>query len=467
MANCGLSCYDADLCLGQPLNATMKKLRQKTRPAAKAPRLRAPTRSELQDKLKEVTHELSEVTCHRAAISEVLRAIASSPHDLQPIFDTILDSATRLCQAEVGSLRLREQADLRLVAVKGNLPWSPPDLVEHSSYLGQFAASRSPVHIPDQAAHELYRRGDPYLLTTVNVGGFRTVLFVPMVKDEKVIGALIVGRARVQPFTDKQIELVTDFAAQATIALQFTRREREYRQVQNELAHANRLATMGQLTASIAHELKQPLGAAVTAGSASLRWLMRNPPEIDEAKRSVEQVIKDVMRASDVIDRIHSLVKKHAPQMEKLDINGAILEVVGLIQSEVVKNGVTARMELAESLPHIQGDRVQLQQVILNLMINSIQAMSDLAGGHRELHVSTELIKSEDIRVAVRDTGPGFSEENLQRLFVPFYTTKPNGMGMGLSICRSIIEEDHGGRLLATNHDDPRGALFQFTIPAT
>ena len=158
----------------------------------------------------ELQDELTEVTRHRAAISEVLRAIASSPHDLQPIFDTILDSARRLCQAEVGSLRLSEQAGFRLVAIKHNLPWSPPELLEHSSYIGQFAASRSPVHIPDQAAHELYRRGDPYLLTTVDVGGYRTGLFVPMVKDEKVIGVLIVGRTRVQPFTDKQIELVTD-----------------------------------------------------------------------------------------------------------------------------------------------------------------------------------------------------------------------------------------------------------------
>ncbi len=203
----------------------------------------------------------------------------------------------------------------------------------------------------------------------------------------------------------------------------------------------------------------------MTNGYAGLRWLTRRPPEIEQARRSVEQMINDVGRASDVIDRIHSLVKGHAPRMEKLDINGAILEVVGLIQSEVVKNGITARMELAESLPHIQGDRVQLQQVILNLMINSIQAMSDLAGGERELHVTTELIASEGVRLAVRDSGPGLSAENLQRLFAPFYTTKPNGMGMGLSICRSIIE-NHGGRLWASQID-PQGALFQFTIPVT
>jgi signal transduction histidine kinase len=436
----------------------MKQRRPKQKAGRDRPRLPASARSELQD-------ELTEVTRHRAAISEVLRTIASSPHDLQPIFYTILDSASRLCQAEVGSLRLSERAGLRLVAVKGNLSGLPPELLEHSSFIGQFAASRSPVHIPDLAAHELYRQSEPYLLTTVDVWGFRTALFVPMVKDEEVIGVLNVSRTCVQPFTDKQIELVTDFAAQAAIALQITRREREYRLVQNELAHANRLATMGQLAASIAHELKQPLSAAVTGGYASSNWLMRNPPAIDEAKRSVEQVVKDIMRASDVIDRIHSFVKKHATRMEKLDINGAILEVADLIQSELVKHGVTAGMALAESLPHIQGDRVQLQQVILNLMINSIQAMRDLAGGERGLHVTTELIASEAVRVAVRDSGPGFSEENLQRLFAPFYTTKPDGMGMGLSICRSIIE-GHGGRLWASRID-PQGALFQFTIPVT
>ena len=176
-------------------------------------------------------------------------------------------------------------------------------------------------------------------------------------------------------------------------------------------------------------------------------------------------MIKDVNRASDVIDRIHRLIKKDTLRMEKLDINGAILEVISLIHSEVIKNGVTVGTELAETLPRIQGDRVQLQQVILNLLINAIQAMGDLAEDKRELHISTALIESEGVRVAVRDTGPGLRPQDLERLFVPFYTTKPHGMGMGLSICRSIIE-DHGGRLWATHHE-PRGAQFQFTIPAT
>jgi signal transduction histidine kinase len=222
---------------------------------------------------------------------------------------------------------------------------------------------------------------------------------------------------------------------------------------------------MGQLTASIAHELRQPLGAVLNDGKASLNWLTRHPPEVKEAKLCLEEVIKDVNRASDVIDRIHRLVKKDTLRLEKLDINDAILEVISLIRSEVIKNGVTVGTELAETLPRIQGDRVQLQQVILNLLINAIQAMGDLAEGQRELHVSTALIQPEGVRVAVRDTGPGLRPEDLDRLFVPFHTTKPNGMGMGLSICRSIIE-DHGGRLWASHHE-PRGALFQFTIPAT
>jgi C4-dicarboxylate-specific signal transduction histidine kinase len=325
------------------------------------------------------------------------------------------------------------------------------------------ATSRLPIHIPDFRALEGDLRDD-YWIKLVNAG-VRTGLVVPLLKDNEIVGIITLSRKQVQPFTDKQISLFRDFAAEATIALESTRRERQYREMQSELAHANRVLTMGQLSASIAHELKQPLSAAMIGGDAGLRWLTRHPPDIERAKQTVEQMVEDVNRASVIIGRIHSLLKKEPPRMEKLDINGAILEVISLIHSEVVKNGVTVRTELAESLPSILGDRVQLQQVILNISINAIQAMGDFTGGNRELHVSTELTEPESVRVAVQDTGPGLSAENLEQLFRPFYTTKPNGMGMGLSICRSIIE-DHGGRLWATRHD-PHGALFQFTIPVT
>jgi C4-dicarboxylate-specific signal transduction histidine kinase len=437
----------------------MKQPRQNQKTRRKRPRLSRSAHSKLQD-------ELTEVTRHRAAISEVLRAIANSPHDLQPILDTIIDSARRLCQAEAGTLRLSEQAGLRLVALKGNMPWSPPELLEHNSYIGQLAASLSPVHIPDQAAHELYRRGDPYLLTSVK-GGVRTALFVPMVKDEQVIGVLIVGRMYVQPFTDKQIELVTDFAAQATIALESTRRERQYREAQTALAHANRIATIGQITASIAHELNQPLAALALQGGTALRWLAREPPApgIDEARSSVEHMIKDADRATHIIGGLRDLTKKNAPRAEVVDLNEAIAEVIALTSSEAVESGVLVSTRLAPELPRVHGDRVQLQQVMLNLIINAIQAMSSIGEGARKLQISINAAPSEGgVCIEVRDTGPGLRPESLPRIFEPFYTTKPDGMGMGLSICRSIIEA-HGGRLWATSCE--RGALFRFTIPAT
>jgi C4-dicarboxylate-specific signal transduction histidine kinase len=291
------------------------------------------------------------------------------------------------------------------------------------------------------------------------------MLIVPMLMSkDTVIGAITVSKTRVQPFTEKEIDMVADFAAQATIALETTRRERQYRDVQMHLAHANRVATIGQLSASIAHELKQPLSAVVSNGGATLRWLARNQPEIEEAKQAVERIIKDANRASEVLSRIHRLVKKESLRTDTLDVNDAILEIIPLIHSEAVKNGVSIQRQLTDHLPNIQGDRIQLQQVILNLMVNAIQAMSGLTEGIRELHIGTESAEEEGVRIGVRDTGPGLSAENLQRLFEPFYTTKPNGMGMGLSICRSIIE-DHGGRLWATGLH-PHGALFQFTIPA-
>jgi C4-dicarboxylate-specific signal transduction histidine kinase len=326
------------------------------------------------------------------------------------------------------------------------------------------AARKSPLHIPDLAVERDYLK-IPAVADLVKLGRIRTMLIVPMLMSKAtVIGAITVSKTRVQPFTEKEIEMVADFAAQATIALETTRRERQYREVQMHLAHANRVATIGQLSASIAHELKQPLSAVVTNGGATLRWLARNQPEIEEAKQAVKRIIKDANRASEVLSRIHRLVKKERLRTDTLNVNDAILEVIPLIHSEAVKNGVTVQRQLTDRLPSIQGDRIQLQQVILNLMVNAIQAMSGLTEGIRELHIGTESAEEEGVRIGVRDTGPGLSAENLQRLFEPFYTTKPNGMGMGLSICRSIIE-DHGGRLWATGLQ-PHGALFQFTIPA-
>jgi PAS domain S-box-containing protein len=236
-------------------------------------------------------------------------------------------------------------------------------------------------------------------------------------------------------------------------------------QMQSDFAHMNRVATMGQLTASITHEVKQPITATAAAAEAALHWLDRQPPNLEEARQMLADIVKDSHRAGDVIDRMRDLIKKAPPRKDRVEINRAIREVIELTYSEAVKNGVSVQTQFAESLPLIQGDRVQLQQVMLNLIINAIQAMSGLAAGVRELRITTENTESGGVRLAVRDSGPGLSSENFQRLFEPFYTTKPEGMGMGLSICRSIIEA-HGGRLWAIPCE-PQGTLFQFTIPAT
>jgi signal transduction histidine kinase len=467
IANCGLALQ----CLKRGGGVTggkkaMKRGAKKAKTGREASTARRGilSRSELQWQVTELAEQ-------RAAISEVLRAIASSPHDLQPIFDTILANATRLCRAHLGALLLFEDNDFHVVARRAPkhaspdaLPLGRPLGVRPGTPLSQLAEKRSPIHTADLAEDQSYLDRDHGVVIVVEALGARTSLLVPMLKEDELIGAVTVLRTQVQPFTERQIELIADFAAQATIALESTRREREYRKAHMELAHATRVATLGQLSASITHELKQPLAAIATGANASLRWLARQPPEIEEAELAVEDIIKDANRASDVIGRLHNLIAKNPARKELLDINAAILEVTALTHGEAIKNRVTVNTQLAHRLPRIEGDRVQLQQVMLNLILNAIQAMSELRNGIRELHISTENVQSEGVCAAVRDSGPGLSPEHLGRLFEPFYTTKPNGMGMGLSICRSIIEA-HGGRLWATGHAS-QGALFRFTVPA-
>jgi C4-dicarboxylate-specific signal transduction histidine kinase len=302
------------------------------------------------------------------------------------------------------------------------------------------------------------------LWVTAAKARYRTALFLPLLKDNEIVGVISIGRTRIQPFTNKEICLFMDFAAQATIALESTRRERQYREMQSDLAHANRVTTMGQLTASIVHEIKQPITGARTYAAAALRFLDKSPPDAAEVREALTRIVNETSRTNDVVDRIGSLIKKVPPRKEVVDLNAAILEVTALTRSEAVKTGVTVSTQLAAELPRILCDRVQLQQVVLNLIVNAVQSMSGVENGNRELHIRTVSIEPEGVCVAVRDTGHGLRPESLPRLFEPFYTTKPAGMGIGLSICRSIIEA-HGGRLWATGCE-PRGALFQFTIPA-
>ncbi|MDB5464787.1 MAG: hypothetical protein JWP23_3176 [Phenylobacterium sp.] len=236
------------------------------------------------------------------------------------------------------------------------------------------------------------------------------------------------------------------------------------RAAQADLAHVNRVATMGQLTASIAHEVNQPIAAAVINAQAAMRWLGSDPPNLDEVREALGRAIDSGRRAGDVIGRIRAVVSKAPPRTSRFDLNEAASDVIALTRSEALKHGVSVQARLATDLPSVDGDRVQLQQVILNLIMNAIEAMSGADDGPRELRLSTETDAAGGVRVAVRDSGPGLDAKSAARLFEAFYTTKPEGMGMGLAICRSIVEE-HGGRLWASANE-PRGAVFQLTLPA-
>jgi PAS domain S-box-containing protein len=239
--------------------------------------------------------------------------------------------------------------------------------------------------------------------------------------------------------------------------------ERRYRETQMQLGHANRLAAMGQLAASIAHEVSQPITATVTNGEAALRFLGAPRPDMDEVRDALGRIVRDGHRAGAVLGRIRALIKGAPRRSEPVEINAAIREVVELTRSEALKNGVVVRTDLDDDLPLVLGDRVELQQVILNLILNAIEAMSTTSEGSRESLITTGKTGSDDVFVAVRDSGPGLAPATLERLFMAFHTTKPNGLGLGLSICRSIIE-GRGGRLWASANS-PRGAVFQFTLP--
>jgi two-component system, LuxR family, sensor kinase FixL len=235
------------------------------------------------------------------------------------------------------------------------------------------------------------------------------------------------------------------------------------RRTQAELAHVNRVMTLGELTASIAHEVNQPLAGIVTNGAASLRWLDRKPPDLDEVRGAVQSMIDDGMRASEVIKRIRALSKKTELQKVRLNVNELIDDVVRLVEREMLDQLISLRLEVAPALPAVLGDRVQLQQVIINLVMNGMEAMAAVTGRPRELVIQAHRHEGEQVLIAVRDSGVGVEPQLIDNLFNAFFTTKPNGMGMGLSISRSIIEA-HGGRIWATRNSGA-GATFQFTLP--
>jgi C4-dicarboxylate-specific signal transduction histidine kinase len=249
-----------------------------------------------------------------------------------------------------------------------------------------------------------------------------------------------------------------------TASIRADQAEQALRKAQAELAHVTRVTTLGELTASIAHEINQPLAAVIANADACLGWLRRSPPDLKAARRSVEWIIEDGKRASDVIRHVRALAKRNDIEMAPLDLSAVVREAVALVQREMASHAVSVRMELSSALARIFGDRIQLQQVLINLIMNGIEAMADVHDRPRELAIRSAAEANGTVLVSVADCGVGISEEAMDRLFTPFFTTKSGGLGMGLSICRSIIEA-HGGRLSAFANRE-HGATFQIALPA-
>jgi signal transduction histidine kinase len=241
------------------------------------------------------------------------------------------------------------------------------------------------------------------------------------------------------------------------------RSEEALRQAQADLAHVSRVTTMGELTAALAHEVNQPIAAAVTNANTCLRWLARDRPDVEEARAAAIRIVKDGTRAAEIIGRVRLLFKKGAPQRELVQVNQVIREMIILLRSEAARHNILVGTKLATDLPQVMGDRVQLQQVLMNLMINGIDAMKDVAGT-RELAIKSQRAENDQVLVSVSDTGSGLPSRDAEQIFNAFFTTKPHGTGMGLRISRSIIEA-HGGRLWAADNA-PQGASFYFTLPA-
>ena len=313
-----------------------------------------------------------------------------------------------------------------------------------------------------QVSHAIVQTTFPAPLSEINAELTRTGRWEGELLHTRRNGSVVTVASRWALQRDEQGKPVAVLETNNDIT-ERKRAEEALQRVQTELAHVSRVMTLGELTASIAHEVNQPLAAIVTNSNACLRWLAGATPNLVEARHAVERIIKDGYRASEVISRVRTLVKKAPPRNDLVDLNEVVIEVLALAQSQARRNHVFLKRELANGLPPVLGDRVQLQQVILNLIVNGLESMARVNEGARELTVSSGKDESDNLFVAVRDSGEGLDQANLERVFDAFFTTKPDGMGMGLAICRTIIES-HGGRLWAAA-SSPRGAVFQFSLP--
>jgi C4-dicarboxylate-specific signal transduction histidine kinase len=366
-------------------------------------------------------------------------------------------------EAEARTAAGRIEVALRQAAITGK------DLPE--SVLHYVIRTRESVILDDASIRHLFS-GDDYFRWTRT----KSILCLPIVKQAQLIGVLYLeNNLTAGVFTSSRIAVLELLASQAAVSLEHAllyadlqRREVSLRKAQSELAHMSRLTTMGELAASIAHEVSQPVGAIANNANACLRLLSPGFENFQEMQEGLLDVLKGANRVNSIIQRMRALAKKVPPEMSRLDLKDVITDVLSLIDHELTKRQVLIRVELPEDLPPVLGDRVQLQQVMLNLLINGIEAINDLPRGERKITIrarSNEQNGRSAVLVSVQDSGVGLNLAEADRLFEAFYTTRAQGLGMGLAISLSIIEA-HGGRLWVAPTDG-RGATFEFLLPTT
>ena len=392
------------------------------------------------------------------------RLLAST--EIQSLLEQVLDATMTLLNADFGDVQLYNPKThaLEIVAHR-NFSQEYLDYFnnahEGTASCGTAPLGRARVIVEDVLTDPSFA---PHL-KVVAAAGYRAVQSTPLFsRSGEPLGMISTYLRKPHRPSEHELRFTDLYARQAAEMIERKRDEEALRETQADLARVSRVVTIGELTASIAHEVTQPLAAVVTNANACMRWLAGANPNLHEAREALARIVRDGNRASDVIKRIRTLVtKKTSAEKERLDMNVAIQDVIDLAQGEIRKNGVTLRTQLADELPPLMGDRVQLQQVVLNLLMNGIEAMSEVEDRPRELVVKTQKDSVDNLHVAVQDSGRGLDPQYLDRMFDAFYTTKRDGMGMGLSISRSIIEA-HSGQLWATANDGP-GTTLHIALP--